>query len=222
MIGPWQTSKKIHSMEQTSTESSAPASEILFNPGLERKKKIKKPVTTELSTTLTSSEETAKPSGEYTYEELVERFYSILRANNPDLIGEKRKFTLVPPQVVRESSKKTAFCNIEEISKRLKRPMEHVQCFVLAELGTTGNNDAQQRLIIRGRFQQLQIENILKKYIMEYVTCRTCRSGETLMTKDNRLNFVTCESCGSQRSVASIKTGFTAQTTKRSILRAAN
>ena len=153
--------------------------------------------------------------GEYSYSELVQRFYAVLRQNNPDMAGEKRKFTMIPPQVVRESTKKTAFCNIDEISRRLRRPQEHVQQFLLAELGTTGNNDSQARLIIRGRFQQGQIEAILKKYILEYVSCKTCRSAETNMTKDNRLFFVVCESCGSSRSVAAIKTGFTAQTGKR-------
>lgn len=165
--------------------------------------------------------ETDKEAPFYSYDYLVERFYSVLRANNPELAGEKRKFTLIPPDVVRESSKKTAFCNIAEISKRIKRPQDHLTQFILAELGTTGNNDAQMRLIIRGRFQQPQIEAILKKYILEYVTCKTCRSGDTQLTKDNRLYFVQCDSCGSSRSVATIKSGFQAQTARRAAVRAA-
>lgn len=190
---------------------------------MKKKKKKKKPEDTEQDVpTDANPDEEGKPvQGEYSYSELVQRFYSVLRQNNPDLAGEKRKFTMIPPQVVRESTKKTAFCNIDEISRRLRRPQEHVQQFLLAELGTTGNNDSQARLIIRGRFQQGQIEAILKKYILEYVSCKTCRSAETNMIKDNRLFFVVCESCGSSRSVAAIKTGFTAQTGKRAAARAA-
>ena len=197
--------------------------ELAFDTSMKKKKK-KRTEDVERADTLidTKPSEEGKPvQGEYSYSELVHRFYSILRQNNPDLAGEKRKFTMIPPQVIRESTKKTAFCNVDEISRRLRRPQEHVQQFLLTELGTTGNNDSQARLIIRGRFQQGQIEAILKKYILEYVTCKTCRSAETNMTKDNRLFFVVCESCGSSRSVTAIKTGFTAQTGKRAAARAA-
>lgn len=156
---------------------------------------------------------------DYTYEELVNRVFSILRQNNPDLAGEKRKFTIVPPQVGREGSKKTAFANITDLCRRMRRPLEHVTAFILTELGTTGSSDGSQRLIIRGRYQQLQIENVLRKYIGEYVTCKTCRSPDTVMSKENRLFFLKCESCGSTRSVNAIKSGFKAQTTKRSAAR---
>jgi len=156
---------------------------------------------------------------DYTYEELVNRVFSILRQNNPDLAGEKRKFTIVPPQIGREGSKKTAFANITDLCRRMRRPLEHVTSFILTELGTTGSSDGAQRLIIRGRYQQLQIENVLRKYIGEYVTCKTCRSPDTVMNKENRLFFLKCESCGSTRSVTAIKSGFKAQTTKRSAAR---
>lgn len=55
-----------------------------------------------------------------------------------------------------------------------------------------------------------QIENVLRRYIVEYVTCKTCKSPDTILTKDNRLFFMTCESCGSTRSVSAIKSGFQA------------
>lgn len=37
----------------------------------------------------------------------------------------------------------------------------------------------------------------------------------SLSKGENRLNFVTCNSCGSRRSVQAIKTGFSAQIGKR-------
>ncbi len=50
----------------------------------------------------------------------------------------------------------------------------------------------------------------------EYVTCKTCRSPDTELSKgENRLYFVTCNSCGSRRSVTAIKTGYSAQVGKR-------
>lgn len=91
---------------------------------------------------------------------------------------------------------------------RLHRLPKHLLDFLLAELGTSGSVDGNHQLIIKGRFQQKQIENVLRRYIKEYVTCHTCRSPETILQKDTRLFFLQCETCGSRCSVASIKSGF--------------
>lgn len=40
----------------------------------------------------------------------------------------------------------------------------------------------------------------------EYVFCQNCKSSNTTMIKEARLSFVKCNSCGSKRSVASVKT----------------
>ncbi|PWZ02046.1 hypothetical protein BCV70DRAFT_142488, partial [Testicularia cyperi] len=158
---------------------------------------------------------------DYTYQELLGRIFKTLRAQNPALSGEKKKFTMVPPQVARDGSKKTIFANVVDICKRMHRQPEHVIQFLFAELGTIGSVDGSQRLVIRGRFQPKQIENVLRRYITEYVICKTCKRPETVLTKENRIFFVTCEKCGSQRSVSAIKSGFQAQTGKRSKARAA-
>ncbi|KAJ1676772.1 translation initiation factor eIF-2 beta subunit, partial [Spiromyces aspiralis] len=156
---------------------------------------------------------------DYHYSELLDRLYAELREHNPELAGEKRRFTIVPPQMVREGSKKSLFVNSRDIASRLSRPLEHMTQFIYAELGTSGSTDDNGSLVIKGRFQQKQMETVLRKYIIEYVTCKTCKSGETDLVKENRITYVKCKICGSSRSVAAIKTGFQAQTTKRSAAR---
>ncbi|CAG8655685.1 11391_t:CDS:2 [Rhizophagus irregularis] len=152
---------------------------------------------------------------DYTYQELLGRVFQILRQNNPELAGEKKRYTIVPPSVHREGNKKTIFANVADICKRMHRQPEHVIQFLFTELGTSGSIDGSQRLVIKGRFQQKQIENVLRRYIVEYVTCKTCKSPDTILTKENRIFFQQCESCGSTRSVSAIKSGFKAQTEKR-------
>lgn len=101
-------------------------------------------------------------------------------------------------------------------------------------MGTTGSVDGASRLVIKGRFQPKQVENVLRRYIgtfpyctvsvfflnsrmaVEYVTCKTCKSPDTILMKENRIFFVVCESCGSRRSVNAIKSGYQAQVGKRS------
>lgn len=103
-----------------------------------------------------------------------------------------------------ESKQKLIF----KIIFSLHRQPKHLLDFLLAELGTSGSVDGNSQLIIKGRFQQKQIEIVLRRYIKEYVTCHTCRSPNTILQKDTRIFFLQCEDCGSRCSVASIKSGF--------------
>ena len=173
----------------------------------------------------------------YSVGQLLRRFYAQLHASNPALFSSSTKrYTIAPPQIMREGNKKSIFANIPDICKRMHRQPEHVIQFMFAEMGTTGSVDGSGRLVIKGRFQQKQIENVLRRYIgtisyfthclptihadlcystVEYVTCKTCKSFDTLLTKENRIFFMSCMSCGSRRSVSAIKSGFQAQVGKR-------
>lgn len=162
----------------------------------------------------------ANSDRDYTYDELLDLVFNIIKEKNPEIAGERKKLVMRPPQVLRVGTKKSSFANFIDICKSVHRQPKHVQAFLLAELGTSGSVDANNQLIIKGRFQQKQIESVLKKYIKEYVSCQTCRSPETILQKDTRLFFLQCETCGSRRSVASIKSGFQAVTGKRAAIRA--
>ncbi|KAJ5886804.1 eukaryotic translation initiation factor 2 subunit beta [Penicillium subrubescens] len=151
------------------------------------------------------------------YPLLVSRFFTLVQSHHPDLLSSGTKaYKIPPPQCLREGNRRTVFANIAEICARMKRSDEHVTQFLFAELGTSGSVDGSKRLVIKGRFQGKQLESVLRKYIVEYVTCKTCRSPNTELNKgENRLYFITCNSCGSRRSVAAIKTGFRSQVGRR-------
>merc|ERR1719402_629994 len=136
------------------------------------------------------------------------------------LSWEKKKFVMRPPQVVKVGAKKTAFVNFTEIAKMLHRQPKHLLAFLFAELGTTGAIDGNNQLVMKGKFQQKHIENVLRRYIKEYVPCHTCRSPDTILNKETRLFFLHCMTCNSSCSVQTIKTGFQAVTGKRSAIRA--
>ena len=57
------------------------------------------------------------------------------------------------------------FANITDICRRMRRQPEHVIQFLYSELGTQGSIDGSQRLIMKGRYNNKQIENVLRKYI---------------------------------------------------------
>ena len=100
------------------------------------------------------------------YPQLLTRFFTLLHSHHPDMLSSgSRSYKIPPPQCLREGNKKTIFANIAEICKRMKRTDEHVTQFLFAELGTSGSVDGSRRLVIKGRFQQKQIENVLRRYI---------------------------------------------------------
>ena len=101
-----------------------------------------------------------------TYDPLLSRFFVLLTQKNPDHASSGSKsYKIPPPQCLREGNKKTIFANIADICKRMKRTDEHVTAYLFSELGTSGSVDGSRRLVIKGRFQQKQIENVLRKYI---------------------------------------------------------
>ncbi|MED6192372.1 hypothetical protein PIB30_009450 [Stylosanthes scabra] len=134
---------------------------------------------------------------DYEYEELLGRVFNILRENNPELAGDRRRTVMRPPQVLREGTKKTVFVNFMDLCR-------------------TGSLDGQQRLVVKGRFAPKNFEGILRRYINDYVICLGCKSPDTILSKENRLFFLRCEKCGSGRSVAPIKAGFVARVGRRS------
>lgn len=100
------------------------------------------------------------------YSLLVSRFFSLIQSHHPDLLSSGTKsYKIPPPQCLREGNRRTIFANIADICKRMKRSDDHVMQFLFAELGTSGSVDGARRLVIKGRFQQKQLENVLRRYI---------------------------------------------------------
>jgi translation initiation factor 2 subunit 2 len=150
----------------------------------------------------------------YTYGELLKRVTTHMTLNNPDFF-QRAKITIKPPQLMRVGTKKTLWTNFQDICNTMRRNADHVFQFMMAELGTEGSIDGNRRLVIRGKFVPKYIESLLRKYIIEYVSCTLCKSfDKTDLTRDStsRLYFLHCDNCGSSRSVAPIRSGYHAQT----------
>jgi len=127
------------------------------------------------------------------------------------------KTTNIPvPNLGRIGTKRTCITNFKEICNSIHRPPEHLMSYLQVELGSPASLDGNaQQMVAKGRFQQAHIEKVIKHYIREYVICKVCKSYDTTMEKENRLNFVKCGSCNSRLSVAQIRQGFQAQVGKR-------
>lgn len=142
-------------------------------------------------------------------------------------IGEgSHKIQIEPPIVGKDGTRKVVWSNFNSNCRAINRYVtdldlvislyslllslshsrskpQHVLAFVLAELGTTGDI-GDKGLTIRGRYSSLNFEQLLRKYIQEYVTCKTCHSLDTTLKKENRIEFKCCNTCSSTSSVASV------------------
>ena len=147
---------------------------------------------------------------DYDYFELLDRIQGMLQESGSSS-GQATKMKLPPPLLERDGTTKTVWKNFPVICKKMNRAEEHVQTYALTELNTTGSLDVNSAFIIKGRFQPKQIETVIKHYITEFVKCNTCQSVDTLIKKENRMQFLYCNSCLSRRSVQSIKQGYVHQ-----------
>eukprot|EP01083_Nonionella_stella_P150327 478760_1 len=185
-----------------------------FSLGLKKKKKKKK----KKVAVIAADEEEKKgegmsvnSDGTYGYPQTLSRIYALLFEKNPNL-QSRRTYKMVPPQLGFVGSKKTLWSNFREVCDLMHRSQDHVMSYFMIELGTQGSLDKNNRMLIKGRFRGNHVQNVLKKYISEYVRCMMCHTPETILERDQitRLYFLRCNNCGSNRSVAPIKTLFQA------------
>ncbi|XP_031387373.1 eukaryotic translation initiation factor 2 subunit beta-like [Punica granatum] len=99
---------------------------------------------------------------------IMRRVFNILRENNLELAGDRRRTVMRPLQVLREGTKKTVFVNFMDLCKSMHRQPDRVMAFLLA-----GSLDGQQRLVVKGRFAPKNFEGILRRYIMRFWEIRS-------------------------------------------------
>jgi len=106
--------EKIENDELSGEAADALADAIDVDFSQLKKKKTKKTKLPELEEGQPVPVQEVDTSGEpdYSYDELLQRVYVIIAEKNPEMVsGEKKKFMMKPPQVMRAGTKKTAFAN---------------------------------------------------------------------------------------------------------------
>ena len=59
----------------------------------------------------------ANSDRDYTYDELLDLVFNIIKEKNPEIAGERKKLVMRPPQVLRVGTKKSSFANFIDICK---------------------------------------------------------------------------------------------------------
>jgi translation initiation factor 2 subunit 2 len=104
---------------------------------------------------------------------------------------------MIPAPKILKDGKRSIITNFVEICDAIHRDKDTVKSFVLTEIRILGCLNNENKLIISDRIKRQTIENALKRYILEYVKCRSC---DSLNTKINKIDkTLVCESCQASR-----------------------
>jgi translation initiation factor 2 subunit 2 len=129
------------------------------------------------------------------YEDLLKKAYT----NITEPTEFEDRFT-VPAARVFIEGKTTVLENFAEITSTLRRDQDHLMKHLLGELGTAGKIDG-TRAIFSGKFEQEQINSIIKGYVDDYVVCSECGKPDTRLVKTERVLMLQCDACGGHRPV---------------------
>jgi translation initiation factor 2 subunit 2 len=143
----------------------------------------------------------------YTYVILLDRIYEELKNND---IYCTKKACLKSPIVHRLSSKKTAWINFKDCCLNINRDSTYVINYIINEISTEANLDGNNYLIFKGIYNQKNIEDLFKKFVLNYVQCSLCKSLETTCRRnsDLRINFLECNICKSTKSLKQITNNY--------------
>lgn len=93
---------------------------------------------------------------------------------------------------------KTVIPNISEVALSLHRSPAEVNKFFGCELGAqTSYNDKDDRAVINGQHTDLELQNMIHKYIEAFVICPNCGLPETDYKIKNGCIYHKCAACGS-------------------------
>lgn len=132
------------------------------------------------------------------YRKLVDRAFSQLSPAT-----ERKERFEIPRTMSSVSGTRTILTNFKEICDRLKRNRNQVLKYIAGELATSGTVDG-SRVIFQGKFSNHALEQLINKYVNEFVYCPVCHQPDTKIVRKDRIYFLACEACGASSSIRGI------------------
>jgi len=132
------------------------------------------------------------------YENWLERAYQRISKK------ESRERFEVPKVNSWIQGNKTILTNLKQISSYLNRDVNHLLKYLLKELATAGEFDGNKVTFV-GKFNESILNQKIEKYVEEFVRCKECKSPDTKLLKEDRMQFLQCLACGAKYPVRRIK-----------------
>ncbi|MHA1686212.1 MAG: translation initiation factor IF-2 subunit beta [Candidatus Heimdallarchaeaceae archaeon] len=133
------------------------------------------------------------------YEELLAR----ARKQLPEKVFETSRFEIPKIRSTIEGNK-TFIINLREILERINRDENHFLKFMAGELATSVTVEG-TRAVFAGKHAKVTLQNLLERYVKEYVICNECKKPDTILITQDRITYKRCEACGAFSAVKPLR-----------------
>lgn len=135
----------------------------------------------------------------YNVDDLLDRAYASFSLD--------RSRTKIVPPIFAKKDRKSYVHNFVEVCKSINRDPEEVRKFLGRELNmeTSFKENESKSLKINAIVRNgSTVENIIYKYVVEHVQCKSCKSCKTVTQRVDRLTYLVCNTCGARITVTPI------------------
>lgn len=101
----------------------------------------------------------------------------------------------MPKSISRHEGIYTIFVNIADIAKSLDRTIDTIATFLRSELGSA-IKVKDNKLFIHGKHTQVMLQQLITKFVQQFVLCSKCDNPETTYVKVKKRVDMVCASCG--------------------------
>ena len=130
------------------------------------------------------------------FDSMLDNLYSNLNTQNNDKL-------ILPNLIINVTTTNTFFKNAKDILKTLKCNPEHYIKYMNKELGSVNwvSGSKKDGLVIKGKIQKKRIQLLLQEYIKKYICCNICKSLNTKIIKEKKINYIYCNICFSKTAI---------------------
>jgi translation initiation factor 2 subunit 2 len=116
---------------------------------------------------------------------------------------EKVRRLQLPKPETSISGNRTFLYNFNEICDVLNRKKNIVLKYFAGDLATAGTIEGAYA-VFQGTFSNQNIDQVLNRFVKEYVICSICHRPDTQIFRKARYYLLKCEACGATSSLRSI------------------
>lgn len=124
------------------------------------------------------------------YEELLDRAHKSF----PEKSALKERFEIPKAESIIQGSR-TVVSNFSKIMTTINRDEKHALKYITRQLATAASVDS-GRLLLKGVFNQAQVQRIIDDYVKSFVICPECNRPDTKFIEQKGVKMMKCTACG--------------------------
>ena len=107
----------------------------------------------------------------------------------------------VPTPNIISKARKTFVQNFTKICESIEREQNDLSSYIAKELKIETSISGNGILIIHSTYKKNKIEELIKKYITNFVQCSACKHCDTSITKIAKINYIECKKCRAKTAI---------------------